>query len=92
MKQMLRYTLTTLLLVSSQVPADTLQVDAAESAQMATSTPARGMSMPEVKNRFGEAERQLPSVGEPPITRWVYSDFVVYFEHDRVIHSVMYSE
>jgi hypothetical protein len=28
------------------------------------------------------------SVGEPPISSWEYEPFVVYFEYDRVIHSV----
>ena len=29
------------------------------------------------------------AVGEPPISRWVYADFVVFFEYDRVIHAVI---
>ncbi len=50
--------------------------------------PARGASMAQVKHRFGRPERIVPAVGKPPITRWVYPQFVVYFERERVIHSV----
>jgi hypothetical protein len=31
-------------------------------------------------------------VGDPPITRWVYDRFTVYFENDRVIHSVVHHD
>jgi hypothetical protein len=27
-------------------------------------------------------------VGQPPITRWVFPTFVVYFEYQHVIHAV----
>jgi hypothetical protein len=27
-------------------------------------------------------------VGDPPITRWEYPGFVVYFEHHLVVHTV----
>ncbi|WP_040662585.1 hypothetical protein [Nitrococcus mobilis] len=50
--------------------------------------PLRGASMAEVKQRFGRPDRVFPAVGKPPITRWVYPEFVVYFERDWVIHSV----
>ncbi|GIX33792.1 MAG: hypothetical protein KatS3mg125_1748 [Lysobacterales bacterium] len=51
--------------------------------------PANGMRMDEVERRFGAPERRHPPVGEPPIARWVYPAFTVYFEHDRVIYSVL---
>lgn len=51
--------------------------------------PARGMRMETVESRFGSPESRRPAVGEPPITRWVYADFIVYFEHDRVIHAAL---
>ena len=49
--------------------------------------PARGMRMDTVESRFGSPESRRPAVGDPPITRWIYPDFIVYFEHDRVIHA-----
>ena len=35
------------------------------------------------------ARDQGPAVGNPPISRWEYPGFVVYFEHEHVIHSVV---
>lgn len=51
--------------------------------------PVRGMSMAQVEQQFGRAEQQGLAVGEPPITRWVYNDFIVFFEFNTVIHSVV---
>lgn len=51
--------------------------------------PTRGMDMDNVRNVFGEPSQQHAAVGEPPITRWDYDGFSVFFEHDKVIHSVV---
>jgi len=50
--------------------------------------PARGMTMEKVEAKFGAPANRVPAVGEPPISRWEYPGFVVYFEKDRVIHAV----
>jgi len=52
-------------------------------------TPGRGMTMNEVSSKFGAPVTKVPAVGNPPISRWEYPGFVVYFEHDHVIHSVI---
>jgi hypothetical protein len=52
-------------------------------------TPSRGMSMRGVEERFGAPETRSAAVGQPPITRWDYPGFSVYFEHDRVLHTVV---
>ncbi|MBX3604071.1 MAG: hypothetical protein KF788_02300 [Piscinibacter sp.] len=59
----------------------------------ATHVPERGLSMGQVEGRFGVPLDKLPTVGggaprQPPINRWRYNGFTVYFERDRVIHSV----
>ncbi len=59
-----------------------------QQSQQMISKPHNGQSMQQVENAFGQPVNRLPAVGEPPITRWHYSGFTVYFEHDRVIHSV----
>lgn len=51
--------------------------------------PAKGMTTEQVVARFGEPLSWSEAVGTPPISRWVYSDYVVYFESDYVIHTVM---
>jgi hypothetical protein len=52
-------------------------------------TPARGMSMQQVATKFGTPVTKVPAVGKPPISRWEYPGFIVYFEADHVIHSVV---
>lgn len=54
--------------------------------------PASGLKMDQVEERFGEPVTRAPAVGDPPITRWIYDDFTVYFEHDTVIHAVVNRE
>jgi len=69
--------------------ADVLLIDGVEmSEQTANSRPARGMSMERVASRFGEPTSRHAAVGDPPITRWDYPGYSVYFEHNLVLHSV----
>lgn len=51
--------------------------------------PARGMTMKSVEAKFGAPQERHPAVGTPPITRWDYQGFSVFFEKDRVIHAVV---
>jgi hypothetical protein len=54
--------------------------------------PARGVSMHRVEAHFGKPRRKQPAVGSPPISRWDYDKYTVYFEGDRVLHTVVHSE
>ena len=67
---------------------DTLIVESVESGA-GVARPARGMTMDQVLQQYGEPEQRLGPVGEPPITHWAYPGFVVYFEHQYVLHSVI---
>lgn len=67
--------------------ADTLQMEGATPGQD-TSRPARGMTQDRVEAEFGTPESRIAPVGDPPISRWEYAGFIVYFEYDRVIHAV----
>lgn len=51
--------------------------------------PIRGSTMKSVEAKFGEPTSKHPAVGKPPITRWDYPTFSVFFEYDRVIHAVV---
>jgi hypothetical protein len=51
-------------------------------------TPKRGMTMQQVASKFGDPATKVPAVGSPPISRWEYPGFIVYFERDYVIDSV----
>ena len=48
------------------------------------------MTMDEVEGFFGAPVQRLTAVGTPPITRWQYDRFTVYFERDFVIRSVVH--
>ncbi len=50
--------------------------------------PNTGMSMEMVESRFGAPDSRADAVGNPPITRWDYAGFTVYFEYKTVIHAV----
>jgi hypothetical protein len=50
--------------------------------------PNRGMSMDTVASRWGAPAAKHGAIGDPPISRWEYPGFVVYFESRSVIHSV----
>ena len=52
--------------------------------------PKRGMTMDQVKARFGEPAVEHPWVGDPPITRWDYDKYSVFFEHQYVLTSVIH--
>ncbi|HVO47328.1 MAG TPA: hypothetical protein VMT29_13430 [Steroidobacteraceae bacterium] len=69
--------------------AETLVVD--DQVQVRESTverPKRGSTMVQVEARFGAPVEKHATVGQPPITRWDYAGFSVFFERDRVIHAV----
>jgi hypothetical protein len=51
--------------------------------------PRGGMTMQAVESRYGAPQERHAAVGKPPITRWDYSSFTVFFENDRVIHTVV---
>jgi hypothetical protein len=51
--------------------------------------PSGGMTMHAVEARFGAPQQRHAAVGEPPISRWDYQGFTVFFERDRVIHAVV---
>lgn len=50
--------------------------------------PRRGMGKDQVQQRYGEPGSRVPAVGEPPISRWDYTDYSVYFEGEHVLHAV----
>ena len=69
--------------------AETLVVnDQVQLRDSGVDRPKRGSTMSEVEKHFGAPAEKHPTVGKPPITRWDYSGFSVFFEHDRVIHAV----
>lgn len=77
---------TSLFAVLTAGNADTLIIDSMQ--QGAAERPSRGMSMNAVETTWGKPSARRGGVGVPPISRWEYPGFVVYFEYDNVVHSV----
>ena len=81
------------LLVPRLAAADTLLINRVQQ-EAGQPVPTRGMSMDQVRARFGEPVSVAGPVGgdrpqHPPITRWNYAEFSVYFERSLVIDSVI---
>ena len=84
--------LSALLCAAGSASADTLLVDRAQ-AKSQVVLPARGQSTAQVEARFGAPAQKLdPRGGQkrqwPTINRWVYPEFTVYFEKNKVIDVV----
>ncbi len=78
-----------LLLGSAALHAEDIRIPIGQQAQgQALAVPSTGMKKAEVEARFGTPQAQTPPVGQPPISRWTYAEFVVYFEYDHVVRSV----
>ncbi len=74
---------------ASAAMAETVVVnDQVEVRESAVEKPKRGTTMSEVEAKFGAPATRHEAVGTPPITRWDYPGFSVFFERDRVIDSV----
>jgi hypothetical protein len=51
--------------------------------------PYKSMKQSEVREAYGEPMTVHAPVGQPPITRWDYPRFSVYFEYQATIHAVI---
>lgn len=73
--------------------ADTLVIPdiSRQPAQVPDNTPrpTRSMTMDQVREQFGEPVSIEGPVGDPPITRWIYDSYIVHFEREYVIHTVV---
>ena len=78
-------------LAITTVSAELIQVPIASQASelLSVKRPDRGLSKAAVLADYGQAITVTAAVGEPPISRWEYEDYYVYFEYDHVIHTVL---
>ena len=72
--------------------AEVIRIPVGQQGASDIAIPARGETKARVLDRFGLADEEHPAVGQPPITRWDYRTFSVYFEDDRVINSVVHHQ
>lgn len=80
-------------LAPSMAQADSLLVNRVQQ-EKGMNLPSRGLSMAQVEKQWGAPQRKLSPRGgdsakHPVINRWDYANFIVYFEHNHVIHSVL---
>ena len=85
--------LTAGLLLQAPAQAETLLVERVQSETQAL--PGRGQSMTQVEAKFGAPQVKHAAISgtnnrraNPPITRWDYAGFSVYFENSHVVDAV----
>ena len=78
------------LLLSSVAFADELSVPVGNQGDQNIQRPNNGMSKDLVEKRYGAPEMIKGPVGDPPITIWKYKTYSVYFEYDKVLHTVLH--
>jgi ribonucleotide monophosphatase NagD (HAD superfamily) len=77
-------------LLGTAAHAETIYTDDQLSVrQSSLERPGRGMTMKSVEAKFGAPLERHVAVGKPPITRWDYTGFTVFFEYERVIDAVV---
>jgi len=89
--KILQLSLLSFLLYGSLIHADQVKIPiGSQSAELNNiARPTMGMSKNRVQQEFGEPIKVTAAKGKPPISSWEYANFVVYFENDHVIHSVL---
>jgi hypothetical protein len=84
-----------LLCFAAPLQADVLMLpDEGAAADVAVAKPAKGMTKAAVVERYGQPSLKHKAVGgaskrQPPITRWDYPAFSVFFEYDHVVDAVI---
>jgi hypothetical protein len=75
--------------MAGMASADVLIIDEVRQVER-MDLPENGFTMADIESRFGTPQRRHQAVGDPPITRWDYEDYSVYFEHNLVLFSVLH--
>jgi hypothetical protein len=82
-------------LPAGPLSADVLLMNSIKQAP-AMEIPGPGMTMESVRARYGDPVTEYPTVSvnggplQPPITRWDYNGYSVFFENNLVVHSVVH--
>lgn len=76
------------ILSSSYVQAEVLRIPISQQGAARINMPMHGDQQAQVLQQFGEPRVRHQGVGQPPISRWDYPSFSVYFEHTTVVNSV----
>lgn len=76
-------------LAPAALRADVLLIEEVRQAD-SMDLPPNGLNKADVKARYGEPAQVHAPVGDPPITRWDYDGWSVYFEYDLVLDTVLH--
>lgn len=80
-------------LISVSAVSDVLLINVIENEPVNSAAgllrPTHGMTMDQVEAKFGAPVMKYATVGQPPITRWNYEQFSVYYEFNIVLHTVV---
>jgi len=68
--------------------ADTVKIPVGQQMASEEDTPRMGMKKEEVERQYGTPQGRKAPVGDPPISRWDYPEYSVYFEGNTVLHTV----
>ncbi len=71
------------------ISADVLLIEEVRQSER-MEVPDNGMTTTEVRARFGDPVKEYGPVGDPPITRWEYGKWSVYFEYKTVLFTVLH--
>ena len=52
--------------------------------------PVNGQSKADTEAKYGTPVKKHATVGDPPISRWEYDSYSVYFEYDLVLFTVLH--
>ncbi|KAA9133186.1 hypothetical protein F3N42_02170 [Marinihelvus fidelis] len=86
---MIRTFVATLLICAPlALSADVLILDEVRQVE-SMALPINGLSKADVEAKFGTPREKHNAVGNPPITRWDYESYSVYFEYDLVLYTVL---
>ena len=75
--------------LSANLSAELIDTPTGKKEAYSVMLPVRGMSKELVRKEFGYPIERISEVGTPPISKWRYDTFTVYFESQYVIHAVV---
>jgi hypothetical protein len=75
--------------IGAPLRADVLLIEEVRQSER-MKLPENGASMEEVRARYGDPANASAAVGDPPISRWDYDRWSVYFEYETVLFTVLH--
>ena len=75
--------------LSANLSAELIETPSGKKEAYSIKLPGRSMSKQSVRKEFGKPAEISAEVGSPPISKWRYDNFTVYFEDRYVIHAIV---